>query len=70
MRAVTVYRREDGSNLRYPTRHPIGSVLELRIHERVNNYNDLSRLARRLFASDTADAIHLLLDVDQGRKVL
>ena len=67
MRAVTVYRRENGSNSRYPTRHPIGSVVELRIHERGNNYNDLSRLARRLFALDTADDIHLLIDVGQGR---
>jgi hypothetical protein len=28
---------------------------------------DLSRLARRLFALDTADDIHLLIDVGQGR---
>jgi hypothetical protein len=67
MRAVTVYRRENSSNSGYPTRHPIGSVVELRIHERVNNYIDLSRLARRLFALDTADDIHLLIDVGQGR---
>ena len=71
MRVVTVYRREDGSNSTYPARHPVGSVVERRIHERVNNYNDLSRLARRLFALDTADSIHLLIDlidVDQDRK--
>ncbi len=68
MRAVTVYRREDSSNSSYPTRHPIGSVLELRIYERVNNYKDLLRLARRLFASDTADAVHVLIDVGQGRQ--
>jgi hypothetical protein len=67
MRAVTVYRREDGSNSSYPTRHPIGSVLELRIYERVNNHNDLLRLARRLFALNTADDIHLLIEVGQGR---
>jgi len=41
MRAVTVYRLGDGSNFSYPTRHPIGSVLELRKHERVSNYIDL-----------------------------
>jgi hypothetical protein len=66
-----VYRREDGSNSTSPARHPIGSVVELRIHERVNNYNDLLRLARRLFALDTADSIHILIDlidVDQDRK--
>jgi hypothetical protein len=67
MRAVTVYRREDSSNSSYPTRHPIGSVLELRKYERVNNYNDLLRLARRLFALDTADAVHIVIDVSRGR---
>ena len=68
MRAVTVYRLDDTSNFSYHTRHPIGSVLELRIYERVNNYKDLLRLARRLFALDTADAVHVLIDVGQGRQ--
>ena len=67
MRAVTVYRLEDVSNFSYHTRHPIGSVLEMRIYERVNNYKDLLRLARRIFALDTADAVHVLIDVGQGR---
>jgi hypothetical protein len=67
MRAVTVYRLDDSSNFSYHTRYPIGSVLELRTYERVNNYKDLLRLARRLFALDTADAIHVLVDVGQGR---
>ena len=68
MRAVTVYRLDYGSNTRYRTRHPIGSVLELRKHERVNNYNDLLRLARRLFALDTADAVHIVIDMSQARQ--
>jgi hypothetical protein len=67
MRAVTVYRLDDSSNFSYHTRHPIGSVLELRKYERVNNYKDLLRLARRFFALDTADAVHVLIDVGQGR---
>ncbi len=67
MRVFTVYRREVGGNSSYPTRHPIGSVLELRMQERVNNFNDLSRLARRLFASDTADSVHLLIDLSECR---
>ena len=67
MRAVTVYRLDDSSNFNYHTRHPIGSVIELRTYERVNNHNDLLRLARRLFALDTADDIHLLFEVGQGR---
>ena len=61
MRAVTVYRLGDGSNFSYPTRHPIGSVLELRTYDRGNNDNDLLRLARRLFALDQADAARILI---------
>jgi len=41
MRAVTVYRMDYGRETAYRTRHPIGSVLELRKHERVSNYIDL-----------------------------
>jgi hypothetical protein len=68
MRAVTVYRLDYGSNTGYRTRHPIGSVLELRNYERVNNYNDLLRLARRLHALDTADAVHIVIDGSQARQ--
>jgi hypothetical protein len=68
MRAVTVYRLDDVSNFSYQTRHPIGSVVELRTYERVNNYKDLLRLAQRLFALDTADGVHILIDVGQGRQ--
>ena len=68
MRAVMVYRREGGSSSTYPTRHPIGSVVELRTHERVNNYNDLLRLAQRLFALDMEDAVHIVIDVRQARQ--
>ena len=67
VRAVTVYRLDDGRDTGYRTRHPIGSAWELRIHERVNNCNDLLRLARSVFALDTADAVHVLIDVGQGR---
>jgi hypothetical protein len=42
--------------------------LERRTYERVNNYKDLLRLARRLFASDAADAVHILIDLGQGRQ--
>ena len=42
--------------------------MEMRKYERVNNYKDLLRLARRLFALDTADAEHVLIDVGQGRQ--
>jgi hypothetical protein len=68
MRAVTVYRLDYDRNTGYRTRHPIGSVLELRKYERVNNYNDLLRLARRLFALDTVDAVRIAIDVSQARQ--
>ncbi len=64
MRAVTVYRVDYGRK----TKDPIGAVLEKRKTERVNNYNDLLRLARRLFALDTADAAHIVIDVSQARR--
>jgi hypothetical protein len=70
MRAVTVYRLDYGSNTRYHTRHPIGSVLEQRNHERVNNDNDLLRLARRLFVLDTADAVHIVIEMSQARRAI
>jgi hypothetical protein len=67
MRAVTVYRLDSGGDNRYRTRHPIGSVLELRKHERGNNYADLLRLARRLFVFDTADTVRLVIGASQTR---
>ncbi len=70
MGAITVFRVDYGSYTRYRTRHPIGSVLELRKHERVNNYNDLLRMARRLFALDAADAANIVIDVDQARRAI
>jgi hypothetical protein len=68
MRAGTVYRLDYGSNTGYPTIHPIGSVLELRKYERVNNDIDLLRLARRLFVLETADAVHIVIGVSQSRQ--
>ncbi|MGE5844601.1 MAG: hypothetical protein ACM32K_06840 [Syntrophaceae bacterium] len=68
MRAVTVFRLDYDSNTGYRTRHSIGSIWELRKEERVNNYNDLLRLARRLFALDGADAIRIVIDVSQARQ--
>ena len=64
MRAVTVYRVDYGRK----TKDPIGTVLEKRKTERAHNYHDLLRLARRLFALDTADADHVLIDVGQARQ--
>lgn len=66
MRAITVYRWVYDSDAIYRRRHPIGSLLELRKYERGNNYNDLLRLARRLFASDTADAVRIVIDIDHA----
>jgi len=64
MRAVTVYRRDYSRK----TKDQVGVVLEMRKTERTNNYNDLLRLARRLFASDTADSVHIIIDMSQARQ--
>ena len=70
MRAVTVYRVDYDSDSGYRTRHSIGSVLELRKHERVNNYADLLRLARRLFVFDTADTVNLVIGASRTREAI
>jgi hypothetical protein len=70
MRAVTVYRLDYDSNTGYRARHPIGAVLELRNHERVDNNNALLRMARRLFALDAADAVRIVIDVDPAPVVI
>ena len=64
MRAVTVYRMDYGRMIK----DPVGVVLERRKTERTNNYNDLLRLAQRLFALDTEDASHIVIDVRQARQ--
>jgi hypothetical protein len=64
MRAVTVYRMDYGRMIK----DPIGVVLERRKTERTNNYNDLLRLAQRLFALDMEDAAHIVIDVRQARQ--
>ncbi|HSL98504.1 MAG TPA: hypothetical protein VK944_00030 [Candidatus Limnocylindria bacterium] len=64
MRAVTVYRVDYGRK----TKDPIGAVLERRTTERANNFNDLLRLARRLFALDPADFANIVIDVSQVRR--
>lgn len=64
MRAVTVYRVDYGRK----TKDPIGVVFEMREKERMGNYNDLLRLVRRLFALDTADSVHITVDVAQAKR--
>jgi len=64
MRAVTVYRMDYARK----TRYPVGVVLEQRKTERGNNYKDLLRLARRLFALETADAVQIVIDVSHARR--
>jgi hypothetical protein len=66
MRAVTVYRMDYGRK----TKDPVGVVLEQRKTEPTNNYNDLLRLAQRLFALDTADALHIVIDVRHAREAI
>ena len=64
MRAVTVYRVDYAKK----TRYSVGVVLEQRKTERGNNYKDLLRLARKLFALDTADSVHIIIDMSQARQ--
>ncbi len=64
MRAVTVYRVDYAGK----TRYSVGVVLEQRKTERGKNYKDLLRLARRLFGSDAADAVHIVIDASQARR--
>jgi hypothetical protein len=66
MRAVPVYRVD---NVR-KTKVRIGVVLERRTTERATNYFDLLRLARRLFAVDAADAVHVMIDMGETRRTI
>ena len=50
------------------TRYAVGVVLEQRKTERGNNFKDLLRLARKLFALDTADSVHIAIDVSHTRR--
>ena len=68
MRVVTVYRVDYAIKTGYPTRHPIGSVLEQRKQERVNNDIDLLRLARRFFLLETADSVHIVIGSNPSRQ--
>ncbi len=64
MRAVTVYRVDYARK----TRYAVGVVLEQRKTERGNNYKDMLRLARKLFAVNTADAVNIVIQVSQVRR--
>ena len=64
MRVVTVYRVD----YERKTKYPIGVVLERRETERRHNYQDILRLARRLFALDPADFANIVIDVSQVRR--
>ena len=66
MLEVAVYRGDYGRKIK----DPIGTVFEKRKTERAHNYHDLLRLARRLFALDTADALHLVIDVRHAREAI
>ncbi|HQT97859.1 MAG TPA: hypothetical protein PK416_08285 [Thermodesulfobacteriota bacterium] len=66
MRAVPVYRVDYVGK----TKEPIGVVFEKRKTERAANYSDLLRLARRLFAVDAADAVHIMIDMGESRRAI
>jgi hypothetical protein len=64
MLEVAVYHVDYGRKIK----DPIGTVFEKRETERANNYLDLLWLARRLFASDSADALHIVIDLRHARE--
>jgi hypothetical protein len=66
MQAITVYRMDYVRK----TKDPIGVVFEKRKTERAGNYYDLLRLARRLFAVDMADSVHITLDSREARRAI
>jgi hypothetical protein len=66
MRAVPVYRVDYVRK----TKDPIGVVFEKRNAERMGNHFDLMRLARRLFAVDEADAVHIMIDAGEHRRAI
>jgi hypothetical protein len=66
MRAVTVYRWDDDRK----TKDPVGVVFEMRKTERANNYLDLLRLARKHFAANRADAVHIIIEPGHTRRAM
>lgn len=64
MRAVKVYRMDYTTK----TKYFLGVVIERRKTERVNNYNDLLRLARITFGFEPVDDINIIIDVSRGRR--
>ena len=64
MLEVAVYRVDYGRKIK----DPIGTVFEKRKTERTNNYLALLWLARRQFALDSEDALHIVIDVRHARK--
>lgn len=66
MRAVTVFRWDEGRK----TKDPVGVVFEKRKTERASNYLDLLRLARKLFAVNRADAVHIIIDQNRPRRTI
>ena len=66
MRAVTVFRWDYGRK----TKEPIGVVFEKRKTERIGNYMDLLRLARKLFAVNSADAVNIIIDLGHARRTI
>ena len=63
MLEVAVYRVDYGRKIK----DPVGTVFEKRKTERSNNYLDLLWLARRFFALESADALHIVIDVRHVR---
>ncbi len=63
MKDVTVYRVDYVSKERIP----IGTVIERRREERGDNILGLLRLARKMYAKNLEDALHIAIDWDKAK---
>ncbi len=63
MKDVTVYR----VNYVNKGRIPIGTVIERRGEERGDNILGLLRLARKMYAKNLEDALHIAIDWEESK---
>lgn len=64
MRSITVYRVD----YQLKKREPIGTVIERRARERGDNVLGLLRIARKMYARNLEDALHIAIDWDEAQK--
>ncbi len=63
MKSVTVYRVD----YQREKKDPIGTVIERRSKERGDNILGLLRLARKMYAKNLEDALHIAIDWNEAQ---